>query len=81
VIVEAEPKVVAVEQRENAEWGAVHYQDGIGPSQYAEANDMGYAEFNVVKYVTRYKRKGTPLHDLQKARDYLDILISRVQGA
>mgnify|MGYP003151740196 CR=1 FL=1 len=77
---ETESKVVAVEQRENAEWGASHYQDGIGPSQYAETNDMGYAEFNIIKYVTRYKRKGTPLRDLQKARDYLDILISRVRA-
>jgi hypothetical protein len=42
---------------------------------------MSYAEGAVVKYITRYKLKGKPLQDLQKAKWYLDQLISQQQAA
>jgi hypothetical protein len=38
-------------------------------------NHLSFAEGNVVKYVTRYQQKNG-LEDLQKARMYLDRLIS-----
>lgn len=57
-----------------------HYKVGsIDPCQYVEA--MGTAEFrgacvlNILKYITRYPYKGTPLMDLAKAQDYLSKLI------
>ena len=57
-----------------------HYKmGGIDPCQYVEA--MGTAEFrgacvlNILKYLTRYPYKGTPLMDLAKAQDYLNKLI------
>ena len=31
----------------------------------------GYLKGNVLKYVARYKFKGEPLQDLEKAQDYL----------
>lgn len=57
-----------------------HYKHGsIDPCQYVEA--MGDAEYrgacilNILKYVTRYPHKGTPMEDLMKAQDYVNMLI------
>jgi hypothetical protein len=44
------------------------------------ANDLGFIEGNVVKYVTRWKHKGG-LQDLEKAQHYLDFLIEKVRRA
>jgi hypothetical protein len=38
-------------------------------------NHLSFAQGNILKYVVRYKQKGG-LEDLQKARQYLDRLIS-----
>ncbi len=38
--------------------------------------DFDFIEGNIIKYICRYKYKGTPIEDLMKARDYLDILIN-----
>lgn len=38
------------------------------------ANDIGFCEGNVIKYVCRWKDKGH-VADLRKARDYIDRLI------
>lgn len=55
--------------------GGNHYKTkGIQPWEYIVANDLGFFEGNVVKYVTRYKDKNG-LEDLKKARHYLDFLI------
>ena len=57
-----------------------HYKHtSIDPLQYVEA--MGDAEYrgacilNIVKYITRYPHKGTPMEDLLKAQDYIGRLI------
>lgn len=55
--------------------GGDHYkQKGVQPWDYIIANNLGYLEGNVVKYVTRHKDKGG-IQDLEKARHYLDKLI------
>ena len=40
----------------------------------------GYLKGNVLKYVSRYKFKGEPLEDLQKANWYLNRLIKEVSN-
>ena len=40
----------------------------------------GYLKGNVLKYVSRYKFKGEPLEDLQKAQWYLDRLVKEVNS-
>jgi len=64
--------------------GGNHYQVGmaIQPAEFILANDLGFAEGCVVKYVTRYRRKtgSSPLpniEDLRKAAHYLEMLIER----
>ena len=54
--------------------GGTHYQVAIQPWDYIIANDLGYLEGNVIKYVTRYKNKGG-IEDLRKAQHYLTKLI------
>lgn len=56
-----------------------HYKSkGIQPWDYIIANQIGYMEGNVIKYVSRWRDKGG-LDDLLKARHYLDKLIE-VEG-
>lgn len=47
----------------------------IEPIEYILANDLGFCEGNIVKYITRYKYKGNPLDDLRKIKEYVDYLI------
>jgi hypothetical protein len=55
--------------------GGDHYRDkGIQPIEYIHANNLGFCEGNVVKYVTRWKDKGGE-DDLRKAIHYLELLI------
>lgn len=52
-----------------------HYKTkAIQPVEYIHANNLGFCEGNVVKYITRWRDKNG-IKDLEKARHYLDILI------
>ena len=52
-----------------------HYKSkAVQPWDYIVANNLGYLEGNIVKYVSRWKDKGG-VDDLRKARHYLDKLI------
>lgn len=60
--------------------GGAHYKDmAIQPTEYIVKNGLNFVEGNVIKYVTRYKKKGG-IQDLEKARHYLDILIQLEKG-
>ena len=59
----------------NKQVGGSHYRDkGIQPIIYIHANDLGFCEGNVVKYVTRWRDKNG-VADLKKAIHYLELLI------
>ena len=48
-----------------------HYKDkGVQPIVYIHANDLGFCEGNVIKYVTRHKSKAGAA-DIKKAIHYL----------
>jgi hypothetical protein len=52
-----------------------HYKTlKIQPVEYIHANGIGYAEGNVIKYLTRWKDKGG-IADLEKAKHYIELLI------
>jgi hypothetical protein len=56
--------------------GGSHYKDlEIQPIDYILGNSLGYAEGNVVKYVSRWRDKGG-IEDLRKAKQYIDFLIA-----
>ena len=59
----------------NEQPGGSHYKGkAIQPVQYIHANQLGYCEGNIVKYVSRWRDKNG-LEDLLKARHYIDLLI------
>lgn len=55
-----------------------HYVEGGGiePLDFIESRGLNYFEGNIVKYVSRYKKKGG-VEDLEKARYYLNRLIEQ----
>jgi len=55
--------------------GGTHYKEkAIEPCDFIAANNLGYFEGNIVKYLSRWRTKGG-VEDLLKARHYLDKLI------
>ena len=54
-----------------------HYSQGIDTIDYIRSWEMDYVRGNIVKYVTRFPYKGTPLQDLQKAKWYIEYLIKQ----
>jgi len=60
--------------------GGDHYKNmAIQPIEFIFKNGIGYAEGNVIKYVTRWRSKNG-VEDLKKARHYLDLLIESESG-
>jgi hypothetical protein len=60
--------------------GGDHYMDkSIQPWDYIVANNLGYLEGNIVKYISRWKDKGG-VDDLRKAQHYLAKLIEVADG-
>lgn len=59
----------------------VHYhRNGIDVIRFAElqfdvAELKGFYRINVLKYTTRFDKKGSPVEDLRKAQFYLNKLI------
>jgi len=59
-----------------------HYAQGsIEPVSYIRSHGMGFIEGNIIKYVTRYKMKGSAKEDLLKARAYIDLLLEDFGGS
>ena len=55
--------------------GGNHYKDmAIQPAEYAEKNGWSLLEGNIVKYVSRWKKKGG-LTDLQKIIHCAELII------
>jgi len=59
--------------------GGQHYQQSIQPWDYIIANQLGYLEGNVIKYVTRHKSKGGRA-DILKAIHYLEKILEVEYG-
>lgn len=59
----------------NTQVGGDHYKKlKIQPVEYIYANNIGYMEGNIIKYVTRWRDKNG-VADLLKARHYIDLLL------
>ena len=53
-----------------------HYNAGkIECITFIEDQKFGYCDGNAVKYICRYRHKGTPIEDLKKAKWYIDRLL------
>ena len=57
--------------------GGTHYlKFKIQPSEFANKNNLPFAEGNAIKYICRHKYKGKK-DDLKKAKHYIDMIIER----
>jgi len=52
----------------------------IQPIDFIQANELDFAQGNIIKYVLRYKDKNG-LEDLQKAKQNIDFLIKYLEKA
>lgn len=60
--------------------GPGHYKDKpMQPWDFIVANNLGYLEGNVIKYVSRWRQKGG-VEDLRKAKHYIEKLIEVESG-
>ena len=56
--------------------GGHHYKDcGIQPVDYIFKNNLDYFEGNVVKYITRHRKKGEGRKDVEKAIHYAQMIL------
>lgn len=46
----------------------------IQPVEYIHANNLGFFEGSVIKYITRWRDKGG-VEDLKKAKHFIDLLL------
>jgi hypothetical protein len=54
-----------------------HYvANKIEPIDFIIQNEFDFCEGNVIKYISRYKRKNG-IEDLKKAKQYIDFLIKK----
>ena len=59
----------------NTQVGGNHYKGmKLQPITFILENNLGFAEGNIIKYVSRWKTKNG-VEDLKKARHYIDMLI------
>ena len=60
--------------------GGTHYSNlAIEPIDFITANNLGFCEGNIVKYIARWKAKNG-IEDLKKARWYIDFLIESIEN-
>lgn len=61
--------------------GGSHYKDcAIQPIEYIHANNLGFSEGNVVKYITRHRQKNGA-DDVRKVIHYCQLLLELEYGA
>jgi hypothetical protein len=76
-VTEEAPATVTSDNPLEVQIGGSHYKDmAIQPIEFCVANNIPFAEGNVIKYVSRWRKKGG-VQDLKKARHMLDVLIEQ----
>ena len=56
--------------------GGSHYKDcKIQPVEYIVGNDLTFLEGNIIKYVTRHRRKGEGKKDIEKVINYAEMIL------
>lgn len=70
---------IAIPSLGNMQVGGEHYQQAIQPVEYIHANGLPFIEGNVVKYISRHKRKAGA-QDVEKAMSYCAMLLKMEYG-
>lgn len=56
-----------------------HYPQTYDVIDFVKDNELNFNEGNIIKYVTRARKKGQHLDDLKKALDYLQREIQYIE--
>ena len=76
-----QPTIGMVPNALDVQVGGSHYKDcAIQPIEYIHANKLGFAEGNVVKYITRHRQKHGA-DDVKKVIHYCQLLLELEYGA
>lgn len=59
--------------------GGSHYKGGIEPWDFIIANNIGFMEGSIIKYVARHTKKNG-IEDLKKAQHFLEKLIESMES-
>lgn len=62
-------------------WKGVECKEVIGIMTRGLSGEDAYYLGNIIKYLYRYPKKGTPMKDVAKAAEYLTMLLHSVEGA
>lgn len=68
-----------IKEKQEQQKDSHYHKLAIEPIEYIMANKMTFPEGCIVKYISRYKDKGTPLEDLRKIKEYVDYIIEDIQ--
>jgi len=61
--------------------GGDHYKTcTIQPVDYIVENNLTFLEGNVVKYITRHRRKGEGARDIEKVIHYCELILEKDYG-
>ena len=61
--------------------GGIHYKScKIQPVDYIVENNLTFLEGNVVKYITRHRRKGEGASDIEKVIHYCELILEKDYG-
>jgi len=61
--------------------GGDYYKDfKIQPAQFINANNLSFAEGNIIKYICRHRKKGRK-EDILKAIHYCEMILERDYGS
>ena len=73
-----QPEIKITQYQQSAltiQTGGNHYKNmKIQPIEYITANNIGFIEGNVIKYISRWRAKNG-IEDLNKAKHFIDLLI------
>jgi len=58
-----------------------HYPKNYDVIDFVKDNELNFNEGNVIKYITRARKKGQHIDDLKKALDYLQREIKHFENA
>ena len=62
--------------------GGDHYKTcKIQPVDYIVENNLTFLEGNVVKYITRHRRKGEGARDIEKVIHYCELILEKDYGS
>jgi hypothetical protein len=65
----------------NKQIGGDHYKNcKIQPVDYIVENNLTFLEGNVVKYITRHRRKGEGARDIEKVIHYCELILEKDYG-